>query len=289
MAEKNHISVIGGDLRSYHAAVRLREAGFSVALTGFESLASAEAFPAAGADEACKERFLLLPLPFSKDQTVVFAPFAKEKLPIETIADRTRKEQTVFAGAVQTKAAESLRRQGARLIDYQTDEAFALRNACFTAEGLFAAAVQKTQVAVNGSEAAVVGFGRIGFYTARLLRAAGANVTVFARSETARTKARLLGCGSKEPSALKDGRFRFDYLINTVPAGLLGFEALKNLNDGCVLFEAAGAPYGIDRAAAERLGLTVFTESGVPGKTAPKSAGFALADTVLKLIPGVIP
>ena len=73
----------------------------------------------------------------------------------------------------------------------------------------------------------------------------------------------------------------------TVPAKILKRQALEHLNTGCFLFEAASAPHGIDFCAAEDLGFGVYKALSLPGKTAPKSAGCMIAETVRTLLPEV--
>ena len=72
------------------------------------------------------------------------------------------------------------------------------------------------------------------------------------------------------------GAARADVIFNTVPAPVLGEEELRHVRLQCVLIDLSSAPYGIDRDAAEALGLKAFLESGLPGRYCPLSAAETL-------------
>ena len=75
----------------------------------------------------------------------------------------------------------------------------------------------------------------------------------------------------------------FDFVVNTAPAPVLGERELRAL-PGAALIELASPPYGIDAAAAERLGRKVQLASGLPGKTAPEAAAKAVRDAVYAIL-----
>ena len=285
MTTKTRLSVIGGDTRQIYAADRLQKTGFAITLTGFEYY-DAVVRPAAdvSAEEALRAPVWLLPLPFSRNGETVNAPYAKNAIPFRLLSEGAGPGKTIFLGNADAKQTAALQSTGAAVIDYFRDESLTLYNAMLTAEGLMGMIIDRLPCAVFDSEAAVVGFGRVGFYLARLLHAAGASVTVFARDPAARTKARTLGLNARDVAALETETFRFDYLVNTVPAKLLKREALRRLNTGCRLFEAASAPYGVDSEAAQDMGFTLYKAFSLPGKTSPKSAGSVIAETVRKLL-----
>ena len=77
-----------------------------------------------------------------------------------------------------------------------------------------------------------------------------------------------------------------DLILNTVPARVLGEEALRAVRPDALLIELASAPYGEDLAVARALGVRVEVESGVPGRYAPLDAGAALFDAALRRLKG---
>ena len=50
------------------------------------------------------------------------------------------------------------------------------------------------------------------------------------------------------------------------------------------LLDLASAPYGVDFEAARQLKIKAATAPGLPGKTAPKTAGGLIAESVIKRI-----
>ena len=111
-------------------------------------------------------------------------------------------------------------------------------------------------------------------------RALGAEVTVAARSPAQRAAAECDGVRAMRLAGLGG---EFDFVVNTAPAPVLGERELRAL-PGAALIELASPPYGIDAAAAERLGRKVQLASGLPGKTAPEAAAKAVRDAVYAIL-----
>ena len=74
-----------------------------------------------------------------------------------------------------------------------------------------------------------------------------------------------------------------DYIINTVPAEVLGRAVLERVRPDAVLLELASAP-GFDRENAEALGLHAVYAPGLPGKTAPHAAARLMRDVIAAAI-----
>ena len=158
-----------------------------------------------------------------------------------------------------------------RLRDYYDHEAVLLRNAAITAEGAVALAMERTDRTLLGSRVLILGFGRIARALAPRLRALGAEVTVYARSEAQRALAECLGCRALE--SLPDKPEGYSILFNTVPAPLLPGAA-----EGALNIELASAPGGFRDASG------VVIARGLPGKAAPLSAAEALLGPILAII-----
>ena len=60
-------------------------------------------------------------------------------------------------------------------------------------------------------------------------------------------------------------------IVNTVPAMVLGQEALERTVPDVCIIDLASAPGGVDFPAAERLKRTAVLALGLPGKVAPVS------------------
>ena len=108
-----------------------------------------------------------------------------------------------------------------------------------------------------------------------MLRGLGVRVTVAARRKESRDAA---GPDSVSLDQLPDLLPQVTLVFNTVPSPLLTEPELRLLPRTACLFELASAPYGIDRSAAHRLGLSAYLESGLPGRYCPQSAAETLLD-----------
>ena len=169
-----------------------------------------------------------------------------------------------------------------------------------------------TDTALLGSRMAVIGYGRIGQFLARLLLAMGVSVTVCARRAESLAFARGDGCATLPlrsdgqaagMSALAHG---YDVIFNTVPAPVLGRRLLEETDPRTLILDLASAPGGVDPEAsalfaaggegasgpAGRAGLPwhaclrIVRAPSLPGRYAPATAGNVLADAILPLITG---
>ena len=73
-----------------------------------------------------------------------------------------------------------------------------------------------------------------------------------------------------------------DVIVNTIPAHVLGADALEAIGRDTPIVELASPPYGMDMQEAVRRGLQVCVESGLPGRYAPMDAGGALFDALAR-------
>ena len=73
-------------------------------------------------------------------------------------------------------------------------------------------------------------------------------------------------------------------IVNTVPAPVIGEDAVANARRDCLFIETASAPYGIDFDACKHHGRELIKAFSQPGKTAPRTAGQMIADTVFGMM-----
>ena len=130
----------------------------------------------------------------------------------------------------------------------------------------------------------VVGYGRIGRFLVRKLKALGANVTVAARKSTQRTELSLLGVETVQTGVYENGLECYDAVVNTVPSLVIHDAQAKQITPGCICIEAASAPGGFPERM-KQAGRVVMG-NGLPGKTSPKTAGESLAKAVWEGIEG---
>lgn len=211
-------------------------------------------------------------LPESGAWDAVVLPLPRSDID-EELADQLPRGQTVICGLTGPKFDAMAEKRGWRLKRVLKDEAYVAENARLTAEGAVWAAMVHADRAVCGAECLVIGYGRIGKALTGMLSGLGAKATVAARRKESRDEAGEGSVSIEETACVLP---RMDLVFNTVPSPVLGREELKAAQPNALLIELASAPYGIDREAAEQLGLNVYLESALPGRYCPRSAAEAL-------------
>ena len=300
----HRFAVIGGDGRMTHLCLRLSEAGQDVSLLGcahdclpphqgpgdIRVCATLQSV-AEGAD------ILVLPLPASRDGETIHTPRDPDcRVTLQEIADLMIRTPNLclFGGKLPQKFLDRAREfdpDGTRVTDYYESEVLQLRNAYVTAEAALMTAMELLDRTIRDTSVAVIGFGRIGKYLARLLRTLGADVTVCARREESLFEAAAEGCHplliteSDPMGGLSPLCRDHAVLFNTVPAHILTRELLVHLEPDTLLIDLASAPFGVSddhvREAAAKNGLRYLRAPSLPGSYAPRTAGEIIADCIL--------
>ena len=259
--------LVGRDARFAWAARLAASRGLEAAVTGQEK----SGFPLPRADE----RFIS-----EADAVIMANPW-----------------RAAFSGPISAEAIMDMMKPGAALIlpddmgapdDAPThlclsdDEDYVLANAILTAEGAVYSAMGALPCAIRDTRALVIGYGRIGRRTARLLTALGASVTVAARRESARREAEAAGAAACSLEEMA-GRLRhWRLIISTIPAPVLPDALLREIGPEALLMDVASPPYGFSLERARALGLKAARENGLPGRYCPESAGRLLLDAALR-------
>ncbi len=287
MTDFDTAAVIGGDTRQIYCAEKLRAAGYKTHLFGFElSPDSAALGKTNELEKAMSANIIVLPLPVGRNTRLLNAPFCGREIPLSDITQLITPEKTVFYGMGSRQFERTLADTGCVYHDYCKFQSFIIKNALLTAEGVLGIIADKIPKTVFGMKIAVTGYGRIGYFTAKILKSLGADVTVFARSAEQLAKAECAGIKTEELQYFGCENRSFDCLINTVPSRILGNEELAALSADTVIIETASAPYGLDFDAAEKKGFTVIKAFSLPGKMSPVSAGKITADAVVSKLAG---
>lgn len=277
---------IGGDMRIASLASLLYKEGHEVAcfaldeapaLTGMSCALSLEE-SARGAD--C----IVLPLPVCNIRGGLNAPLSAHFYSVEDILRRLPAGSLVCAGrpddAIKNAAAE----YGLDMVDYFAREELVALNALATAEGAISVLLTHSPVTIWDSDVLICGFGRIGKMLAERLRALGARVAVSARKAGDFAYIRALGCEALDTRRLGENLGRFDTVINTVPARILGCERLSQIRADALIIDLASRPGGVDFEAARALDLNVLWALGLPADTAPVTAGKIIKETLLNIL-----
>ena len=194
------------------------------------------------------------------------------------------RDATVISGALPEELELWAGTLGVRWENILEQEAFQLANAAVTAEGAVAVALEALDRTLSGANVLVIGWGRIGKLLAAKLRALGAVVTVCGRRGKQLAEIEVSGFLPEETGVYRRGLSSYDLIINTVPATVLEASQAEKTGEACVLLELASPPGGF--TSEVRWMRPVVTARGLPGVTAPKTAGRILADAVWRCIAG---
>lgn len=262
--------ILGGDRRQAAMAEMLTEGGYPVACLGNPYLQDTcaklpERFP----PDCC----VILPIrAFTPEGTLSGDVPLRE----EDILSRLRPDTYVFGGMLPERLQM---RRGADLMRL---EQVAVANAVPTAEGAIQLLLQELPVTLHGANCLVLGFGRIGKALALRLQALHAQVTVAARSARSFAEIEAHGLRSEHIRQYRHGLRQYQCVLNTVPAPVFDEQDYAELAKDCLLVELASAPDGIDAASCRSNHLHYCSAHGLPGKTAPKTAGHILLTAIFQ-------
>ena len=266
------IAIIGGDLRNAFLAQLLGALGLDARTLGMERI-DLPGIRHIGTEDLHEAKYLLLNAPLR-------ATAGGKPLDLDTVLERaSKKAKLIFAGP---RPAPDL--AGYRLWDLTRDESFLRKNAELTAEGAIRAAMDSLPDSISDASCLVIGWGRIGRPLAEKLAALGAEVTVASRSATHRHQALARGLRAVAPEAMGEALGQANLVFSTPPALVLDEARLRFARENARVIDLAGAPYGVDLGAAEKLGLRAWREPGLPGRYCPRSAARVLADAVVGIL-----
>ena len=286
MKHELNIWVVGGDLRQAKLAQLLAEDGHTVHTY---ALGPPQAdIPGLAAESTLARADMadcvVLPLTISNGAGLLNAPLASSAYPLAPILDQFSPHSFLCGGRVDEESAELARRRGLAIHDYFAREELAVANAVPTAEGAVQLAMEHLPITIHGSKVLVIGFGRVGRLTAQRFQALGASVSVAVRKYGQLAWAQAMGFGGEHLAQLEGWLCGYDLIVNTVPARVLGREALEDVKPDCLILDLASKPGGVDLAAAGELGLTVVWALSLPGKVAPVTAGAAIRNTIYNML-----
>ncbi|NLL17437.1 MAG: dipicolinate synthase subunit DpsA [Clostridia bacterium] len=281
------IGIIGGDKRELVLMEELHRLGADVMVTGYEQLTQ---LPGGLAHWDLRENLtraegVILPMPGTDEQGKVKADFANRPLVLQPEDFALLSPGTpLLVGIAGRYLKDQSSHQGLKLIETAELDEIAVYNSIPTAEGAIAIAIQETSITLHGAQMLIVGFGRIGMTLARMLKGIGAHVAVVARKTVDLARAEEQGYLAFDYQTVFPVLSQIDVVFNTVPYPVIREEYLKRLKSDTILIELASSPGGFDLAGAERLGLKVIKAMGLPGKTAPLTAGKILSRVYPKLL-----
>ncbi|MFD2704756.1 dipicolinate synthase subunit DpsA [Salibacterium lacus] len=285
---KKNILLAGGDERQLEMAEYLHEQGMSVAMLGFpeENKLPAEIPCHQTGEELQWEHLDIVVFPASGIQSglTVHAPLSASPLKVEeNWLQRLPREARICTGITTDEADQWIKKSGRAYTALLEQEETALYNAVPTAEGVLLTAIQNTNRTIHGSRVVVLGFGRTGSVIARTFSALGAYVEVGTSDPVEKARAKTYGHSVFHLDEMAQAVQRKDLCINTIPAFLLTKSVLQDVSLRTLIIDIASRPGGTDFSYAAEKGITALWTPGLPGKTAPKTAGRILGSVLLQL------
>ncbi len=293
MYENIKIGILGGDMRQAVLAKRLSSLGFEVAVWGMSRNCDI------GGSVRCTELgcavhradAIVLPLPVSRDGVSLSCPLYKGEPPrLSEILSLAEPDTVLLGGKIDRAFTSKATKKQLTVIDYFECEELQIKNAVPTAEGAVAIALDELPITIFGAKCGVAGYGRVGKAVTKLLCSMGAKVKVAARSGEQLAYAETNGCipiplkrlhGEADPlGQLGD----CDVIFNTIPYTVFTKDVLGSFRTDALIIDLAGDEGGVDRAAAEALGIKTVWALSLPGKVAPFTAAGIICDCVLELL-----
>lgn len=284
MKEKS-FAIIGGDKRSYELARLLLEKGHRINLYGFKKLkVDNKIEEMENIKSAIKDvDVVITPIPMTRDQININAPYDESDIPIEEVFENMNKDQLLIGGKT-GDCVEMKEYYHIPVFDIMDREEMAVLNAIPTAEGALQIALEETDTTIHGSNAMVLGFGRVGKMMARTLSGIGSNVYVLARKHSDISWIKSYGYNPVYIFELKEKLPNMDLIFNTIPKDILNEELLKLIIPRTLIIDLASMPGGIDNYAADKMDIKVIHALGLPGKAAPVSSARYMLDSIYNII-----
>lgn len=285
MLKDIRVAMLGGDRRELELARGLIALGASVQLTGLPEVAGARLNDDAGAAVEWAH-VVIMPMSGPDGQGRVPTPLGggTEIRLDETLLRRVGASRPLFIGVLPPPLLGAATEHGVRVVEWTAFDEIAIANSIPTAEGAVQLALEKLPVTIHGSQALVVGFGRCGVTLARLLHGMGSDVAVVARGAADRARVREMGMKPYTFGELGDAVAGRDVVFNTVPTVVITAAVLERTRDDVLIIDIASHPAGTNFEAAKRLRRRAKHVLGIPGKTAPLTAGRILAEHAPDLI-----
>lgn len=271
---------MGGDRRQIETAHILKSKGNEVLTFGLptviENQAENELETAISNSDA-----VVLPLPITKDGKTVNTPLSGDVIFLEDIIRNRPKK--VFGGIIKECFSKELDAAGIGYCDYFKSESLTVKNAVLTAEAAIAIAINGTDGAIFGSNALVIGYGRIGKKLAQNLKTLGATVTATSRNNGTLASIVADGFIPMDTTSIRTNVKSFDYIFNTAPVPVMDSLFFSNCKQDAFVLDLA-TDAGTDFAAAKRFGINAGLYSGLPGKHSPIAAAYFITEEILNNI-----
>ncbi|NLM52850.1 MAG: dipicolinate synthase subunit DpsA [Firmicutes bacterium] len=269
------IVIAGGDKRHLILAQELQALGADIFLHGFSGVLNKNKLWQLGLP--VKADAIILPITGVADDGTIPALEEAQKINFLDLKALLAAGMLVIGGKLPEKYLQELHKRQVKYLAAHELAELAILNAIPTAEGALAFAINHADFTIFGSKVLITGYGRCAQPLARIMKALGANVTIIARKREALAAAKIEGFHCDDFKALQAHVKKADFIFNTVPCLVLEKKVLSAAPPHVLIVDIASAPGGTDFAAAKEMGIKAYLLPGIPGKTAPVTAGKFLA------------
>ncbi|MBR4868658.1 MAG: NAD(P)-binding domain-containing protein [Clostridia bacterium] len=266
-----HCLLIGGDNRHKYLSKLLIEQGYTVYCLGMERCIHLPEQAILTQQIPHEASLIILPLPITKDEKNIFAPYSDSPLPIAPLFKEIKQHQLVCGGIFHNEMKHILQQNETTYFDYAANEQFAINNAIPSAEGAIELAMHNTSHTLCNSSVCVVGYGKIGKALVSRLLGLGCIVTATARKKRDLQEIERVGATAL-PTAMLHQAESFDIIFNTVPAMVLDSSVLEKQKSTVLLIDLASKPGGTDFNYAYKRNMRYIHALSLPAICAPQTA-----------------
>lgn len=226
--------------------------------------------------------FIIAPIPFTRDNYYI----NNEDIKVDEIifSLKKKKDSILITGGLNEESIQKLKVNNIKFYDIMESESFVEKNANATAEGTIKIIMENTIKTIQDLNIMIIGYGRIGKKLTSLLKAFNSNIIVVTRREEVKEKLTKENITTELTKNIYDVVSRVDVIINTAPAIFLKDKVLENIKKETLIIDVASKPGGVDFIKAEKLGLRVLWELGIPSKYSPDSAASFIKEEVDRIM-----
>lgn len=220
-------------------------------------------------------------VPFSNDSENIYAPNTNKMIKIVNFISLAN-NKTIFGGKISNEFVIKMEEKNNKVIDIMKNESLAIKNTIPTAEGIIKILIENTDITIHESSIAVLGFGKVGKQTAKVLHSLGANI--FCYDIKKEEVANIEMCGYNVLEDICKALGKMDIIINTIPQLILSQEILESINKRSLILDVSSKPGGVDFEYANKNNYKVIHALGIPGKIAPKTSAKYIKEIIENLV-----
>ncbi|MBP1969143.1 dipicolinate synthase subunit A [Virgibacillus natechei] len=288
MVNNQNILIMGGDARYLEVIKRLSKDGANVFLIGFDQLS----FDDTNIKQSTLETMdfsmldaITLPVAGTNTAGEIEATYSDQTIYLtKNIIAESPADCTIYTGTSNPFLDNLAKSTNRKLVRLFARDDMAILNSIPTAEGALRLAMEEKDITIHGSHVMVLGFGRVGITVARLFSSVGANVRVAVRKSSDISRIIEMGLEPVRLENLDQSINDIDICMNTIPYPVIDSTIISSMKSSALIIDLASKPGGTDFTFADNQGIQSLHALGLPGKSAPKSAGRIIAGVLAELL-----